>query len=66
MTVHAQCQRGARAVAGARTNCVYFAHVLSPSESARFSDNYIDLQPEARELKCAIVEAAQPSGALCL
>ena len=31
---------------------VYFAHMLSPSASTRFNDNYIDLQPgEARELE---------------
>jgi beta-mannosidase len=30
---------------------VYFAHVISPSESTRFSDNYFDLQPgEMREV----------------
>ena len=30
---------------------VYFAHLLSPHETARFSDNYIDLEPsESREL----------------
>jgi beta-mannosidase len=33
------------------TGYVYFAHVVSPHESTRFSDNYIDLLPaETREL----------------
>ena len=27
------------------TSYVYFAHVTSPHESTRFSDNYVDLQP---------------------
>jgi beta-mannosidase len=33
------------------TGYVYFAHVTSPYESTRFSDNYVDLLPgETREI----------------
>src|SRR5262249_43826458 len=38
-----------RAVLSAPADCyVYFAHLTSPHETTRFSDNYLDLEPGTR------------------